>query len=248
MKQVLSFINLINNSRRPLFFTGAGISTESGIPDFRGPSGFWKTNTPIYFKDFISSESARRDSWQRNINLSKKLSKVKPNDGHLALKDIMERNKKSYLITQNVDNLHQDSGVPKEKIVELHGNSTYANCLSCYKKYSLKIVHEPFIKKGLIIPCDDCGGLLKTATISFGQPMPEEEMEIALLKAVKADLFVVIGSSLAVYPAAGLPKIAQDSGSKLVILNAEPTELDSIFDLVVHQKIGIFLKKVVKNI
>ena len=248
MKQILRFVDLVNDSQRPLFFTGAGISTESGIPDFRGPSGFWKTNTPIYFKDFISSESARRDSWQRNINLSKKLSNVKPNDGHLVLRDIMERKKDSYLITQNVDNLHQDSGVSEKKITELHGNSTYAKCLSCYKKYPLKIVHKPFAEEGLIISCTDCGGLLKTATISFGQPMPEKEMETALLKAAKADLFVVIGSSLVVYPAAGLPKIAQDSGSKLVILNAQPTELDSIFDLVIHKKIGSFLMEVAKNI
>jgi len=197
----------------------------------------------VYFKDFISTESARQDSWLRNIELTKKIKNIKPNFGHYALKDIMEKKKKSYLITQNVDNLHQDSGIPTEKIIELHGNSTYAKCLSCERRFDLESVHKPFLNDGIIISCNVCGGLLKTATISFGQPMPVEEMQRAILKATQSDLFVSIGSSLAVYPAAGLPKLAKESGSRLVIINGEATDLDSIFDLVIPSRISQFLKK-----
>jgi NAD-dependent deacetylase len=248
MKLIESFREIWDQSRKPIFFTGAGISTESGIPDFRGPSGFWKTNTPIYFDEFISSESARRDSWIKNIALRKKLKEVAPNLGHLSLKSLMQIKKESYLITQNVDNLHQDSGIHDSIIIELHGNSTYALCLSCSKNYSLEEIHKKLIDEEIILDCIKCGGLLKTATISFGQAMPEEKMQLAQRKVIDCDLFISIGSSLTVYPAAGLPKLAKDTGAKLININAEETELDYLFDLVINERIGNFLADINKSI
>lgn len=229
---------IIDESKRIVFFTGAGISTESGIPDFRGPSGFWKTNKPIYFQDFIESEEIRKKSWERNASAKELILNVKPNVGHKALSEIINTKPHSHLITQNVDNLHQASGVPNEKITELHGNSTYAKCLDCGIRYELEPIHKDFSEKGKIPYCEDCGGIIKTATISFGQPMPEKEMKIAQDKTARCDLFIAIGTSLVVYPAAGFPKLAKEVGSKLVIINNEPTDLDPIADLVIHEQIG----------
>ncbi len=230
--------NFIEASTNLVFFTGAGISTESGIPDFRGPSGFWKTNKPIYFQDFVESEDMRRKSWERNAATRKKITNVKPNIGHLAIAEIMSKKPHSHLITQNVDNLHQEAGVPEKKITELHGNSTYARCLDCGIRYDLEPIHKTLIEKGELPHCEECGGLVKTATISFGQPMPEEEMSIAQRKTVGCDLFITIGTSLVVFPAAGFPKLAKEIGAKLIIINNEATDFDSIADLVIHDQIG----------
>ena len=229
---------IIDESKRIVFFTGAGISTESGIPDFRGPSGFWKTNKPIYFQDFIESEEIRKKSWERNASAKELILNVKPNVGHKALAEIINTKPHSHLITQNVDNLHQASGVSNEKITELHGNSTYARCLDCGIRYELEPIHKDFSEKGKIPYCEDCGGIIKTATISFGQPMPEEGMQIAQRKTLGCDLFITIGTSLVVYPAAGFPKLAKEIGAKLVIINNEPTDFDPIADLVIHEQIG----------
>ena len=229
---------LIIKNQRIVFFTGAGISTESGIPDFRGPSGFWKTNKPIYFQDFIGSEEIRRRSWERNTVVKEKITSVEPNIGHKAIANIISEKPDSYLITQNVDNLHQKAGVPDEKITELHGNSTYAKCLDCEERYELGPIHEAFSKDGKIPYCDECGGIVKTATISFGQPMPEAEMREAQEVTVRSDLFIAIGTSLVVFPAAGFPQLAKETGAKLVIINNEPTDFDPIADLVIHEQIG----------
>ena len=230
--------DLIVKSKHLIFFTGAGISTESGIPDFRGPSGFWKTNKPIYFQDFIESEEVRKKSWERMNKTKDKFQKVEPNIGHIAIANIMKKKPLSHLITQNVDNLHQKAGVPANQITELHGNSTYAKCLECEVRYELAPIHKAFSEKGEIPFCDECGGIVKTATISFGQPMPEEEMRIAQAKTVVCDLFITIGTSLVVFPAAGFPQLAKEVGAKLIIINNEPTDLDAIADLVIHEKIG----------
>ena len=236
MNQDLS--QYIDEANNIVIFTGAGISTESGIPDFRGPQGVWKTNTPIYFQDFIGSEEVRKDSWKRKFSGQDIIKKAKPNIGHLAVAEIINKHESAYLITQNVDNLHQDAGVPDDKITEIHGNAHYASCLDCGIRYELNSIKKAFLENETVPYCDSCGGIIKTATISFGQPMPEEGMQIAQRKTLGCDLFITIGTSLVVYPAAGFPKLAKEIGAKLVIINNEPTDFDPIADLVIHEQIG----------
>jgi len=236
MNQELS--QYINEAENIVIFTGAGISTESGIPDFRGPQGVWKTNTPIYFQDFIGSEEVRKDSWKRKFSSQDIIKKANPNIGHLAVADIINKHENAYLITQNVDNLHQDAGVPDEKITEIHGNASYASCLDCGIRYELKPIKKNFLENETVPYCDVCGGIIKTATISFGQSMPEEGMKIAQRKTLGCDLFITIGTSLVVYPAAGFPKLAKEIGAKLIIINNEPTDFDPIADLVIREQIG----------
>ena len=234
----------INEAKNIVIFTGAGISTESGIPDFRGPQGVWKTNTPIYFQDFIGSEEVRKESWKRKFSGQDIIKKAKPNIGHLAVAEIINEHESAYLITQNVDNLHQDAGVPDDKITEIHGNASYASCLDCGIRYELKPIKKDFLENETVPYCDSCGGIIKTATISFGQSMPEEGMQMAQRKTLGCDLFITIGTSLVVYPAAGFPKLAKDIGANLIIINNEPTDFDPIADLVIHEQIGkVFSEK-----
>ena len=234
----------INEAKNIVIFTGAGISTESGIPDFRGPQGVWKTNTPIYFQDFIGSEEVRKESWKRKFSGQDIIKKAKPNIGHLAVAEIINEHESAYLITQNVDNLHQDAGVPDDKITEIHGNASYASCLNCGIRYELKPIKKDFLENETVPYCDACGGIIKTATISFGQSMPEEGMKMAQRKTLGCDLFITIGTSLVVYPAAGFPKLAKEIGANLIIINNEPTDFDPIADLVIHEQIGkVFSKK-----
>ena len=232
------FKDLILQSKAPVFFTGAGISTNSGIPDFRGPQGIWKTSQPIYFQDFVNSKEKRIESWERKFSNELNINKAKPNLGHIRIAEIMKKKDLSHLITQNVDNLHQDSGVNEDKITELHGNATYAKCLDCQLRYDLEELKELFLSTKVPPKCDSCSGLIKTATISFGQPMPEKEMVIAQRKSINCDLFICIGTSLAVFPAADLPVLAKETGSKLVIINNEPTQMDHIADLVINRDIS----------
>ena len=230
--------NLITESETLVFFTGAGISTNSGIPDFRGPEGIWKTSQPIYFQDFINSEEKRTESWERKFSNELNINKAKPNQGHQKIAEIMKKKGLSHLITQNVDNLHQESGVSDRQITELHGNATYAKCLNCQLRYDLTKLKESFLRTKEPPQCSECNGLIKTATISFGQPMPEEEMVIAQKKSISCDLFICIGTSLAVFPAADLPVLAKETGSQLVIINNEPTQMDHLADLVINRDIS----------
>ena len=229
---------LISQSEALVFFTGAGISTNSGIPDFRGPKGIWKTSQPIYFQDFVNSEEKRKESWERKFSNELNINKAKPNPGHQKIAEIMKKKSLSHLITQNVDNLHQESGVGDDRITELHGNATYAKCLDCQLRYDLAELKESFLRTKEPPQCSECNGLIKTATISFGQAMPEEEMVIAQKKSISCDLFICIGTSLAVFPAADLPVLAKETGSKLVIINNEPTQMDHIADLVINRDIS----------
>ena len=229
---------LISQSEALVFFTGAGISTNSGIPDFRGPKGIWKTSQPIYFQDFVNSEEKRVESWERKFSNELNINKAKPNQGHQKIAEIMKSKDLSHLITQNVDNLHQESGVSDSQITELHGNATYAKCLDCQLRYDLAKLKESFLSTKVPPLCNECNGLIKTATISFGQAMPEEEMVIAQKKSVSCDLFICIGTSLAVFPAADLPVLAKETGSQLVIINNEPTQMDHIADLVINRDIS----------
>ena len=236
---------LIRVSQRIVVFTGAGISTESGIPDFRGPNGIWHKVTPIDFSDFIASEETRKESWRRKFSGDMQMENAKPNAGHLAITSLVRAGKVSQVITQNVDGLHQKAGTPDDLVVELHGNASYATCLSCSKRYELIALKEPFLSHGKIPYCDDCGGIIKTATISFGQAMPLEEMQRAEAASLKCDLFLSVGSSLTVYPAAGFPRMAKQNGARLVIINNQHTDFDPICDLVLHEQIGPTLSRVV---
>ncbi|MFO7963794.1 MAG: Sir2 family NAD-dependent protein deacetylase [Desulfobacterales bacterium] len=229
---------MIEESRRAVVFTGAGISTESGIPDFRSPGGIWTKYQPIDFRDFISSEEMRKESWRRKFASDGVMKAAKPNKGHLAVAKLVQSGKVSSVITQNVDGLHQISGVPDERVIELHGNATYAACLDCYKRCELDDVKKIFEADETLPVCEACGGVVKTATISFGQAMPVDEVRAAEKETLACDLFLAVGSSLVVYPAAGFPELAKRNGAKLVIINRDPTGLDSVADLVIHNEIG----------
>ncbi|NIJ39913.1 NAD-dependent deacetylase [Parvibaculum indicum] len=231
----------IAEAHRIVAFTGAGISTESGIPDFRSPGGIWTKMAPIYFDDFISSDEMRREAWRRKFAMDESFAKAMPNKGHMALAKLADEGRISHIITQNIDNLHQDSGVPDDKVIELHGNTTYARCLDCRERYELEPLRAAFEETGEAPLCVSCGGYVKTATISFGQAMPEAEMERAHEATLLCDLFIAIGSSLQVYPAAGFPILAKRNGARLVIINRDPTELDEIADLVINDEIGATL-------
>ncbi len=237
MSQVDRLRQLLAESARAAIFTGAGVSTESGIPDFRSPGGIWSKYRPIDFAEFVASEEARREAWRRKFAVDGTIRTARPNRGHLAIAQLVRRGKTSCVITQNIDGLHQASGVPEEKVVELHGNGTYARCLECGLRHELEPIRVAF-EAGRLPVCADCGGVVKAATISFGQAMPEEPMRRAQAETLACDLFIVVGSSLVVYPAAGFPALAKRNGARLVIVNREPTELDPLADLVLHAEIG----------
>ena len=233
--------DLLGTSKRAVVFTGAGISTESGIPDFRSPGGLWTKYKPIYFDDFVNSEDVRRESWRRKFAMESVLESARPNRGHLAVAQLARRGLVSHIITQNIDNLHQDSGVPDEQVIELHGNNSYARCLGCHERYEIDPIREAFLRDETLPICDQCGAMIKTATISFGQSMPEREMRRAQDAVLACDLMLVAGSSLVVFPAAGFPAMAKQNGAKLVIVNREPTDLDDMADLVLNAELGATL-------
>jgi len=244
--QLDRFQQLIVAAHRVVVFTGAGISTESGIPDFRSPgTGLWTKMKPIEFRDFVASDDVRQESWRRRFSGDRTIERAKPNKGHEAVAKLVREGKGSAVITQNVDNLHQQSGIPDDKVIELHGNARYATCLDCTLRYELSDLEQEFLTTRRIGPCRRCGGIIKTATISFGQAMPEAAMRRAQAATVACDLFVVVGSSLVVYPAAGFPELAKQLGYPLVIVNREPTPLDPIADLTLHREIGPTLSWVV---
>jgi NAD-dependent deacetylase len=230
--------HLIEGARWIVPFTGAGISTECGIPDFRSPRGLWTKNQPIPFDAFVASREMRDEAWRRRFAMDENFAFAKPGRGHRALACLYRAGRIPGLITQNIDNLHQASGIAADDVVELHGNTTYALCLDCAERYELDWVREKFEAAGQHAPDCACGGHIKTASISFGQAMPAAAMERAEQLTKRCDLFLAIGSSLVVWPAAGFPLMAKRNGARLVIVNREPTKFDDIADLVVHDEIG----------
>jgi NAD-dependent deacetylase len=236
---------MVAAARRAVVFTGAGISTESGIPDFRSPGGVWSRMTPISFQEFVGDEAKRREAWSRTFSGRAGWAGRKPNAGHDAVAVLVAARKVSSVITQNVDNLHRESGVPAERIIELHGNASYAACLDCRLRHELADLKAPFLERREIPGCRACGGIVKTATISFGQPLPVEALERAEAEALACDLFLVLGSSLVVYPAERIPVLAKRNGARLAIVNREPTVQDAIADLVLHDEIGPAMSEVV---
>jgi NAD-dependent deacetylase len=235
---------LLAGSARTVVFTGAGMSTESGIPDFRSPGGVWSRMKPIEFDNFVHNEDARREAWQRTFSGAAGWVGAKPNEGHFAIARLVDTGKVSHVITQNVDNLHQDAGVPAHQVIELHGNAGYATCLVCGLRHELAELREPFLEQGTLPACRACSGIVKSATISFGQAMPLEAMRRAEAASRGCDLFIVLGSSLVVYPAAALPMVAKSNGAALVIINREPTNIDGRADIVVQAEIGAVLREI----
>jgi NAD-dependent deacetylase len=229
---------LIGTARRTVVFTGAGMSTESGIPDFRSPGGVWSRMKPIYFQDFVADEDMRREAWNRAFSGVAGWVGAEPNEGHYAVARLVARGKVSSVITQNVDNLHQASGIPAAKVLELHGNASYAACLACGLRHELDVLKQSFLGSGEIPVCRECSGLVKVATVSFGQPMPPAVMRQAEAETLASDLFIVLGSSLVVFPAASFPVMAKRHGAKLVIVNRDPTDMDDMADLVLNTEIG----------
>jgi NAD-dependent deacetylase len=237
-QEIAELARAIERARRAVVFTGAGISTESGIPDFRSPGGIWTRMAPIDFSDFLASEEARRETWRRRFAMEETFRAARPNRGHRTVAELVRRGTAAAVITQNIDGLHQVSGIVDSRVVELHGNTTYAHCLDCGERYELDLLRSEFERTGNAPLCDACRGYVKTATISFGQAMPVAAMRRAEIETLAADLFIVAGSSLVVYPAAGFPELAKHNGATLVIINREPTGLDRIADLVLNRSIG----------
>ncbi len=228
----------IRSHRDIVLFTGAGISTESGVPDFRSPGGVWTKYQPVYFQDFLASEAARIQHWRLKKATYELFKTVKPNIGHYAIRDFEQRGQLLGLITQNIDGLHKLAGVSEERLVELHGTDRLVTCLDCGKHFEPANVYENLGDEFSSPTCDACGGFLKSANISFGQQMPEQPMRRAQAWAEAAEVFIVIGSSLQVQPAASFPVIAKRSGALLAIVNRDETPLDDIADYVYHGGIG----------
>ena len=238
LMQLLNMANVVTG------FTGAGISTECGVPDFRSPDSPWMRNKPIPYAAFVASLEARNEAWRRKFTMDDTYAGAKPGRGHAALRALSGSAKMPLLITQNIDGLHQVSGIPESRIIELHGNGTYAKCLDCGMRHELADIRPLFEAQGYAPPCNSCGGVLKSATVSFGQAMPAAEMKQAVEATLACDLFIAIGSSLVVFPAAGLPKAAQENGAKLVIINREATTLDQKANLIIRADIADVLSRI----
>jgi len=243
---IAELADLLRNARRAVVFTGAGISTESGIPDFRSPGGIWTKMMPVQFQDYIADPEARRVSWERRFEMEETWNTVKPNAGHLAVAELVRRGIVSAVITQNIDSLHQAAGVPESQVIEIHGSTRHAKCLTCGTRVEIGDIRAHFDLHGDAPDCRLCGGIIKTATISFGQAMPEAEMERAQEVSLAADLMLVAGSSLVVYPAAAFPLVAKRAGARFVILNRDETEQDPYADLVLRREIGLTLTEAVQ--
>ena len=231
---------LIREAEKILVFSGAGLSTESGIPDFRSPGGLWDRYDPseFDFQRFTSSETSREKYWEMSVDAYGLMKDAQPNRAHLAIAALEGTGKLLAIVTQNIDHLHHKAGNSPEKIIEIHGTAFSVSCLSCGKKYERDLIEER-IRSGLKVPyCDDCSGILKPETISFGQAMPQDKMVTAIGHANACDLCIVLGSSLVVYPAASIPIRAVESGAKLMIINRDETPLDHQADLVIHDSVG----------
>jgi len=241
---------LILQARRPVVFTGAGVSTESGIPDFRSPGGIWDRFDPddFTYQNFISTVEGRRKYWQLGRQLYAVVREARPNPAHYAIAELYRMGKLDCCITQNIDNLHQKAGLPPEKVIELHGNATRARCLACGLPYSRDQIQE-WLEAGLEIPaCPSCGGIIKPSTVLFGEAMPERETLEAERRARNSDLFLVVGSSLVVYPAAMMPLYAKRAGAKLVIMNLSETPHDPYADVLVPGKAGPVMEQILQRV
>ncbi len=228
----------INAAQSVVGFTGAGISTESGIPDFRSPNGVWARNRTIYFDEFVRDESARVEAWRQKVESWPEMRDAKPNPGHMAFVELARLGKLAAMITQNIDGLHQRSGLKASRVLELHGTTVEAVCLSCSRRIPMDEAVDRITAGEPAPKCRRCNGILKAATVSFGQAMPQDVMREAETAARSCEVFLAVGSSLVVHPAAGLPLVAKRAGAKLIIVNRTETPLDDVADLVVNEEIG----------
>jgi NAD-dependent deacetylase len=239
MQNVALLADWLKTARAAVAFTGAGVSTESGIPDFRSPNGIWSKVSPVYFDDFLRSPTARHEYWRQKSATHVEFSMASPNDGHRAIAEWESEGVLRGVITQNIDGLHQQAG--SRRVLELHGTAREVGCLTCGVRFPADAWVQRFLDSQTVPDCPDCGGLLKHATISFGQALDEGVLEEALRLARETDLFLAVGSSLVVHPAAGLPALAKDNGARLVIINRDLTPLDDRADLVIREPIGATL-------
>lgn len=235
------FQELVADASNIVILTGAGISTESGVPDFRSPGGLWEQFRIVEYGEYIASEEARIEDWHRRFYMKDQIGAVEPNAGHKKIAEWLNSGKCSCLITQNVDGLHQRAGAPTDRIIEIHGNATTASCVQCGHHHEMDTCREMFEKTGESPKCIACGGLVKADIVMFGEKMPVAETNRAFEIAETADLFMAIGTSLVVQPAAVLPLHAKRQGAKFAILNRDPTELDRFADCVVNDEIGTVL-------
>lgn len=229
---------MIEKSRKVVGFTGAGISTESGIPDYRSKGGIWRRYQPVYFQEFVSDESKRMLYWERKWELWPAIAEAEPGPGHLFFRHLFETGKLAGLITQNIDGLHEKSGIPSELIANLHGNALETICLSCGTVVASGWVFETYNLSDGPPACARCGGLLKPNTVSFGQSLDPETLSAAKKMAMSCDLMLILGSTLLVQPAASLPLVAKSSGAKLALITLSETPVDGSADLVLRRKIG----------
>ena len=229
---------LIEEAETVAVLTGAGISTESGIPDFRSPGGIWSKYRIVEYSEFMASEAARLEDWRRRFDMEDQLGEVKPNRGHIMLAGLVQSGKCPAIITQNIDGLHQEAGVPDDKVIEVHGNARHANCTFCGTRHEIAECRAMLEKTGKAPTCRECGSVVKSAVVMFGEAMPERTFKRAVTLAESCELFLAMGTSLVVHPAASLPVHALRNGAKLVIINREPTDLDDYAALVLNGEIG----------
>lgn len=247
-EQLQDAIELMQAARRIVALTGAGISTESGIPDFRSPGSIWQQESPVSYFDFLHKPEARQKYWQTRRSLSGQVAAAQPNAAHKALAELERRGILLGIITQNFDGLHFDAGNQPERIVELHGTSREAACTLCGRRSSIKELQQR-VDAGEIDPrCSEFGGFLKAATILFGQKVPEQALTRAKEMATSCDLFLVVGSSLKVTPAAALPRLALSRDVPFIIINLQPTPLDDYADVVIHEQAGLVLPQIVAGL
>lgn len=242
MDDISQVAGWLSEATNTVAFTGAGISTESGIPDFRSPTGIWSQTQPVYFEEFLRSAAARQEYWRQKSVAHRDFAGAQPNDGHRVLAAWEAAGLLSGVITQNIDGLHQLAG--SRRVLELHGTAREVSCLTCARRWPADPWVEQFVATSVAPECPDCRGPLKHATISFGQPLDEGVLEQAVGLSRESELFLALGSSLVVHPAAGLPELARQQGARLVIINREPTPLDRIADLVIRESIGRTLQQV----
>lgn len=244
-RQIFEAVQLVDNAHNIVAFTGAGISTESGLADFRSPGGLWDKYRIITHPEFLSSKAARNEYWEMRRELIPAILNAKPNPGHRALAALEEAGKLSSVITQNIDGLHQEAG--SKNVIEVHGTNRTASCVSCFKQWKIEDIQIRLEVGDLDPHCDVCGGIIDPDTVSFGQSMPEGAMERAYAAAASCDLMFMIGSSLAVHPAASIPMAAHQNGAQLIFINKTKTQYDGIAKFLVTGGIGDFLKKVISS-
>ena len=241
--------DLIINAKRIVVFTGAGVSTESGIPDFRSPGGIWDRFDPddFTYQKFISDPKSRRKQWQL-LQEGSLTTEAKPNLAHYAIAELDRLAKLDCVITQNIDNLHQKAGVPDNKVFELHGNMQWIVCLSCGRRYPSDQIKARLDKGEEIPDCEACHGMLKPDVVLFGEPLPVKVLDEATSRSCSSDLFIVVGSTLVVYPAAYMPIYATNSGAKLVIINLSPTPMDEKATVLIRAKAGEITPRIIKRV